>query len=137
VGFGLGFQTFGVLEFARNCIATAGLALVVLGQMIRWIAIRTLGEYFTVDVAIQEGQETIDKGVYKLIRHPSYAGFLLSFLGLGLLIGNWLSIVITFLPPLLMFIRRMNIEEELLCEQLGDEYRDYMERTKRLIPMVY
>lgn len=137
VGLILGFQTFGMLEFAHNYIILSGFALIVLGQIIRWIAIRTLGEYFTVDVSIQEGQEIIDRGMYKLIRHPAYAGMLLSFLGLGLAIGNWLSIIIIFFPTFFMFIHRMNLEEEILCEEFGDDYRDYMKRTKRLIPKVY
>ncbi len=50
---------------------------------------------------------------------------------------NWLSIVVVFIPVLLTFIHRMNIEEKVLTEQFDKQYLDYIGKTKRLIPFVY
>ena len=59
------------------------------------------------------------------------------FLGLGLGIGNWISVVIIIVPIFSVFLWRMGIEEAALLEALGEPYRSYMNRTKRLIPMIY
>ena len=40
-------------------------------------------------------------------------------------------------PTVLVFLRRMRIEEDALAATFGDHYRDYMRRTKRLIPFVW
>jgi protein-S-isoprenylcysteine O-methyltransferase Ste14 len=76
-------------------------------------------------------------GPYHFIRHPGYAGYLLLCLGLGVGFNSYLGLaagVILLLPGL---IYRMYVEEELLINQFGDEYRAYAVRTKRLIPGVW
>jgi protein-S-isoprenylcysteine O-methyltransferase Ste14 len=118
-------------------INSLGLVLIICGMIIRFIAIRTLGKYFTVDLAVQNNHRLIKKGLYKYIRHPSYTGSLLSFLGLGLSLNNWVSLIVILIPVLVSFIYRIHIEEKLLLEQMGTEYSNYKNNTKRLIPMVY
>ena len=61
----------------------------------------------------------------------------MAFLGLGLCLDNWASLVILIVPVFLVFLWRMRVEESALLQGLGDPYRDYMSRTKRLIPAVY
>jgi protein-S-isoprenylcysteine O-methyltransferase Ste14 len=114
-----------------------GMALVLVGMIIRAVAIVTLGRYFTVNVAIQKEHELIERGMYRHIRHPSYLGSLLSFLGVGLAMGNWLSLAVAFLVPFIAFSYRMAVEERALVDHFGDRYRDYAGRTKRLIPRIY
>jgi protein-S-isoprenylcysteine O-methyltransferase Ste14 len=114
-----------------------GLVLIILGIVIRLIAIRTLGKFFTVNLNLAEDHLLIKNGLYKFIRHPSYTGSLMSFFGFGLSLNNWLSLVIIFIPVLFVFIYRINIEEKLMTEQFGKEYDEYKKQTKRLIPCVY
>jgi protein-S-isoprenylcysteine O-methyltransferase Ste14 len=118
-------------------ISYVGLLLIVSGMAIRFIAIRTLGKFFTVDLGIAHNHRLVNKGIYKYIRHPSYTGSLLSFLGLGLSFNNWISLFVIFIPVLISFVYRMNIEEELLLSQIGPDYEAYRKETKRLIPLVY
>lgn len=118
-------------------ISLVGLVLIVLGLIVRWTAILTLKIYFTVDVSIQSNHKIIDKGIYKFIRHPAYAGSLLSFLGLGLAFSNWLSTLVIFIPILIAFIYRIRVEEKALIQAFGDEYLNYSKTTKRLIPKLY
>jgi protein-S-isoprenylcysteine O-methyltransferase Ste14 len=120
-----------------NVLLYLGSALIVIGMIIRFIAIRTLGKFFTVNLAIHGDQSLIKAGLYKHIRHPSYSGSLLSFVGFGLSLNNWISLIIILVPILVTFINRINIEEKLLLEQFGSEYEDYKKRTKRLFPMIY
>jgi protein-S-isoprenylcysteine O-methyltransferase Ste14 len=114
-----------------------GMALIVTGIIIRAIAIVTLWRYFTVDVSIREGHELVDRGLYGVIRHPAYTGSLLSFLGLGFAFRNWLSVAIIAAATIAGFSYRIFVEESALIEHFGDRYRDYMRRSKRLIPGIY
>jgi protein-S-isoprenylcysteine O-methyltransferase len=119
-----GFYVFGFILFL------GGLAL-------RWYSIGYLGRYFTVDVSISTEHKLIDSGPYYHIRHPSYTGALLAFVGLGFCFGNWLSILFLTVPIIDAFLWRIRIEERALTEALGEDYRAYVDRTKRLIPWIY
>jgi protein-S-isoprenylcysteine O-methyltransferase Ste14 len=114
-----------------------GIALIVIGMIIRATAILTLRRFFTVEVRIQESHELVDRGLYKTIRHPSYTGALVSFLGLGFAFGNWLSLALVLSGALIGFGYRIRVEEAALRNHFGDRYRAYAARTKRLIPGIY
>jgi protein-S-isoprenylcysteine O-methyltransferase len=117
--------------------AFAGVVLFVGGLFLRWWAIITLGRFFTVDVTIEKDHELVDRGPFRLVRHPSYTGVLLAFVGFALTLGNWAALLIILVPIFAAFIRRMKVEEEALSRALGSRYGDYMKRTKRLVPFVY
>jgi protein-S-isoprenylcysteine O-methyltransferase len=114
-----------------------GEGLVAMGLVLRWGSILYLGRYFTVDVSIAAGQRVVDTGPYRLIRHPSYTGALVAFLGLGILFNDWVSMGILMVPILIAFLRRISIEEAALKEGLGEAYGAYCARTKRLVPWIY
>jgi len=115
----------------------AGFLLFLGGLILRWYSIGYLGRYFTVDVSISAEHKLIDSGPYRYIRHPTYTGALLAFIGLGFCFGNWLSILFMTVPIIAAFLWRIRIEEHALNDVLGEEYRAYTQRTKRLIPFVY
>lgn len=121
----------------RAALRIIGFFVFVLGLALRWFAIGYLGRFFTVDVAIHSEHRVIESGPYRFIRHPSYTGALLAFLGLGLSIGNWWSVAIFILPTLLSFLVRIKVEESALADAMGEQYRSYQRRTKRLIPLIY
>jgi len=114
-----------------------GVVLFVAGLLLRWGAIITLGRFFTVDVTIEKDHELVERGPFRVVRHPSYTGVLLAFVGFALTLRNWGALLVILLPIGAAFIRRMNVEEEALSRALGSRYADYMRRTKRLVPFVY
>ncbi len=126
-----------VIHASAFALELTALVFTVVGLVVRWTAIRTLGRFFTVEVAIQTDHHVVDTGVYKHIRHPSYAGLLLVFLGLGVASANWLSLAALVLPVTAAFIVRIVIEERILRKALGAPYDAYCSRTKRLVPGVY
>ena len=117
--------------------ASIGVVLFVAGLILRWWAIITLGRFFTVDVTIEKDHELVERGPFRIVRHPSYSGLLLAFVGLALSLRNWAALPIILLPIVAAFIRRMSVEEEALSRALGPRYTEYMKRTKRLVPFVY
>jgi protein-S-isoprenylcysteine O-methyltransferase Ste14 len=111
-------------------VAWAGLAL-------RLWAIVVLGASFRLTVEVDDDQPIIDRGPYRFVRHPSYTGLLLIGIGFGLALGNWLSLLILIVIPMLGILRRIGVEETQLIEVLGGPYVEYRKRTKRLVPGVW
>ena len=122
---------------ASSKLYVAGVALFVAGLLLRWWAIITLGRFFTVDVTIEKDHELVERGPFRMVRHPSYTGVLLAFVGLALTLDNWAALLVILLPIGVAFIHRMNVEEKALSGALGSQYTNYMRRTKRLVPFVY
>jgi protein-S-isoprenylcysteine O-methyltransferase Ste14 len=136
-GIVLGFTDYGRVRAFEPYVAAVGLALLVAGTALRWAAIRALWSYFTVNVSILEGQRVIKRGLYGVVRHPSYTGLLLRYLGFGLAFANWLSAALVFLPLLCATVYRIRVEEDALREHFGEEYATYASATKRLVPGIY
>jgi protein-S-isoprenylcysteine O-methyltransferase Ste14 len=113
-----------------------GALLLYAGIALRLYAIAVLGAFFTTAVAVAPGQVVVERGPYRRIRHPAYAGLLLILLGLSLGLANWLSVVVIMGCALVGLTYRIRVEETALQEHLGQGYREYMGRTKRLIPFV-
>ena len=114
-----------------------GLTLILTSIILRSVVINSLGKYFTVDVTIRQGHQLKKDGFYKYLRHPSYSASLLSFIGFGISLNNWISLIIVVAAILFAFIRRINVEEKALMEHFGKEYTDYKKETYRLIPFIY
>ncbi len=119
-----------------DAIRWLGVVLFAAGGALRIWPVFTLGRRFSGLVAIQAGHTLVTRGVYGVIRHPSYLGLLVNALGWGLAFRSALGVLLTALliPPLLARIRA---EERLLRAQFGGEYRAYCARTARLIPGLY
>ena len=84
VGMIFGFTQIGHFDWASELSASLGRGLLVVGIIIRWSAIYTLGKYFTGTVMIKDDHRLVQNGLYRYLRHPAYAGALLAHLGLGL-----------------------------------------------------
>jgi len=118
-------------------ITIAGEVLAVAGITLRFWAILALDEFFTFVVGIAADHRVVQHGPYRLLRHPGYAGALLALLGVGLVLANWLSVLLLVVVPVLALGIRIVVEEATLAAALGAEYRAYAARTARLIPGVW
>jgi protein-S-isoprenylcysteine O-methyltransferase Ste14 len=114
-----------------------GVLIAWLGLLLRWWSFLTLGKYFTVVVMTSEEQPVVDRGPYRVLRHPSYTGLLLALLGGGIMLGNWVSAVGSVGLILIALLYRIRIEERALTEALGDRYREFAATRARLIPYVW
>jgi len=141
-GIGLAFLFADILPRATitwNQIPVffVGIVFMLAGVAFRWYAIWTLGRFFTRNVATHADQKVVQHGPYTLIRHPAYAGTILTMLGLGLAMTNWVSMLVLVICNLVGHFYRIHVEEQLLMINLGQPYIAYMQHTKRFIPFVY
>jgi protein-S-isoprenylcysteine O-methyltransferase Ste14 len=133
-GFAIGFAgKFGALAQPRMWYGI-GLGVMIAGRLLRWHCFRMLGESFTAVVVVKPGQQIIERGAYRWIRHPSYTAGLILFGGSMLALSNWLSVAMVLIAAVLAYSYRVHIEERALLQTLGEPYRAYMQRTKRFVP---
>ncbi|MGI5241962.1 methyltransferase family protein [Dactylosporangium sp. CA-139066] len=114
-----------------------GAVIAWLGLLLRWWSFVTLGKYFTVVVQTSKDQPVVDRGPYRVLRHPSYTGLLLAFAGCGLMLGNWAGTAAGVAVISAALVYRLRIEERALIAALGERYRDFAATRARLIPYVW
>ena len=77
------------------------------------------------------------EGLFRYSRHPNYCGDLLSFFGLCMIAGTWLTVLI----PALMLAGFVFVNVPALDDHLRDRYgasfEEYARRTPKLIPFLY
>ncbi len=122
--------------FDGEAIRWLGVILFAAGGALRLWPVFMLGRRFSGLVAIQPAHSLVTTGVYRVIRHPSYLGLLVSSLGWALAFRSGLGLLLAALlmPPLLA---RIGAEERLLGSYFGAEYAAYRARTWRLVPLLY
>jgi protein-S-isoprenylcysteine O-methyltransferase Ste14 len=83
---------------------------------------------------VREGNTLVTGGPYRFVRHPMYsAGFVVN-IGVSVISANWLAAAGLLAGMLIVFGFRVRDEEQMMIDAFGDEYRDYMRRTGRLVP---
>jgi protein-S-isoprenylcysteine O-methyltransferase Ste14 len=83
-----------------------------------------------------ETQAVVDRGPYRLVRHPGYLGSIVVWVGSRLAL-NWLIAAATAVLLGVVYVHRIGAEERMLVEHFGEPYRSYTARTWRLLPFVW
>jgi len=111
-----------------------GTAAFIAAIVLLWRSHADLGRNWSATLQIKAEHSLVTHGVYRHIRHPMYAAHVLWAIAQGLLLENWLAgwaFMVTFVP---LYVLRVPNEEQMMLEQFGQEYRDYMACTGRIIP---
>ena len=138
-------QIAGLMEWAYmqgapqqlDAWAISGLACLALGTAFRLWAIRTLDKAFAAVVQIKAGQQLVTSGPYRWLRHPSYTGAWIAMIGAACLMHSYLGLVIMGPGMLLVYIRRIAVEEQALESAFGEKYSTMRGNTDRLVPCVW
>jgi protein-S-isoprenylcysteine O-methyltransferase Ste14 len=136
-GIELANRGVGPIVSARWPLFVIGLVLMAAGIFVRQWAIFTLGRFFTVDVRVHPDQTVVERGPYRWVRHPSYSGLLIFFVGLGLALSDWLSVIVLAILPAAGLLVRIRSEERALLAALGENYRRYAATRRRLFPGIW
>ena len=129
------------LNFSSNFegnIKNIGLAIYIIG-MLFFMASMNANEFAETTVNIQEerGQKVIDTGIYSLVRHPMYTGFIFFITGVNVWLGTYLSLFLSLTFLAIALRSRINVEEKTLLNDL-EGYEDYCKKVKaRLIPYLF
>lgn len=119
----------------------AGLMIAILvmwlGVALRLWSVLTLGAFFRVTVVVQDEHRLITRGPYSRLRHPSYAGGLLTMTGFGVGMDNWVSLGLMILLPLAAYGWRVRAEETALRGRFGEDYAAYAKRTWAMLPFIW
>lgn len=95
-----------------------------------------LGRNWSISLQVRDQHALVKTGIYRFIRHPMYSSFFLLGLAQMLLLPNWLVGLSGIAGAAILFAFRVRREEQMMLERFGDEYRAYMDETKRVIPWV-
>lgn len=130
------------LEWLKNFVfprsetlAWSGAAVCAAGVAGAIWARSTLGKNWSSEVLFRQGHELIERGPYRLVRHPIYTGILLMCLGTAIAednAGAYLGVLFFFCGIWL----KLRQEEALMARHFPEEYPAYKKRVKALIPFV-
>ena len=114
-----------------------GMGLLAIGGLILTISRATLGEFGSVKLKTESEHRLITKGIYRFIRNPIYTGSIVLFFGYSIAFYGFITSAIILMILIPFYISRIGLEEKILTEKFGEEYKTYIKRTKRLIPFIY
>ncbi|MGO9239500.1 MAG: methyltransferase family protein [Bryobacteraceae bacterium] len=128
---------FGPVAIRRTVFSDSiAVAVCVLGLFVAVWSRKVLGAEWSRDVELKEGHKLVERGPYRLMRHPIYTGHLL--MGLGTAIASGFLIAFLGLASFAVgFWIKLNQEDRLLVRGFPDEYPAYKARVKALIPYVF
>jgi len=126
------------LDFADyslpNWVGWVGAVLFGLAIWLLWRSHADLGRNWTITLGIRDEHTLVTEGVYKYIRHPMYAAHLLWIIAQVLMLHNWIAGYSFLVVAVPQYLLRVDDEEQMMLEQFGEGYREYMQRTGRIIP---
>lgn len=143
-GFAVAILDFVFLQGLRlQPLAVVGLPFLLVGGFFRVKArleLRTKAGFGTLAgtgvLQIVKGHRLVRDGLYKHVRHPIYLGETLRNLGIVLILTSIYGVLLVAVASAFLLLR-IGIEEKMLLEVFGQEYREYQRNTKRMIPYVY
>ena len=95
---------------------------------------KTLGQHWSMMLELGTEHKLVTTGPYAHVRHPMYTFFYILAISTTLISANLCVGLFGIIAWTLLYTVRVEDEEDMLIEQFGDEYEEYMERTGRLIP---
>ena len=114
-----------------------GVGALASGSLLRRHCFRMLGSSFTGAVIVRSDQRVVERGAYRFVRHPSYTAGMVLFAGIGIALGNWISLAVLVAAVAIVYAYRVRIEERALATTIGEPYLHYMTRTKRFVPFLF
>lgn len=95
-----------------------------------------LGKQATGILVIRDTHELITNGIYKYVRHPIYGSAIFGIVGFILITQSVLVSMVSCIVYFKILNDRAIYEEELLIKEFGDEYKEYMKKSKKFIPFL-
>lgn len=123
------------LEFIK-ILRVLSAILFVIFSWVQIYSIKQLGEFYSPDIVIYKTHQIIDKGFFKLIRHPIYLSQVFQDLFAGIALMNLPIVILSLFVEIPLYIGRANLEEKFLEKNLN-EYSEYKKRTGKWLPKIF
>lgn len=117
-------------------VSWAGVLIMISGLIFMIGGWYSLGEAFSTDAELLEGQQVKDTGLLRFVMHPAYSGIIQSIVGAATAALSPLALMFAFVVVAPLWLRRAKYEEELLVKTFGEKYKEYAAKLKwrRLVP---
>jgi protein-S-isoprenylcysteine O-methyltransferase Ste14 len=128
----------GVADYSfAPMLGVAGTLLMIAALVLFHITHKHLGRNWSITLDTRKKHRLVDTGIYAHVRHPMYLAFWLLALSQATLLPNWFAGLSGPVAWGTLFFLRVGREERLMIDTFGDQYRRYMQRTKRVLPWIY
>jgi methyltransferase len=125
-------EVFGLPRPFHPALALVSSLGFLAGQALRYAAIHTLGERWTVRVMTLPGAKPVSQGIYRFIRHPNYLGVMLEIVSVPLMHSAYLTAIFFSIANALVLAWRIRTEERALKEQ--NNYEQAFAGRPRFLP---
>lgn len=120
-----------------DVVSVGGVVILLLGSVVLLASRVQIGQYGGPRITIENEHRLVTTGMYRYSRNPQYLGFILLLFGYSFSLGSILVAFLTVIGLFAIFRKRIKLEEKLLLATFGDDYREYVARTWRLLPKIY
>jgi protein-S-isoprenylcysteine O-methyltransferase Ste14 len=131
-----GFPRFADYDF-RPVQSLLGVVVAAAALAMFHLTHRALGRNWSVTLEVRQSHKLVTEGVYRHVRHPMYTAFWLWALAQALLLPNWVAGLSGLVGFGTLYFFRVGLEERLMVDTFGEEYRAYMARSARLVPWIH
>lgn len=121
----------------KPVLGMVGVVLMIGALVLFRLTHKHLGRNWSVTLDTRKTHKLVDTGIYAHVRHPMYSAFWLLALSQAALLPNWFAGLAGLVAWGILFFLRVGREERLMVDTFGDQYRRYMQRTKRVLPWIY
>ena len=144
--FGLGYipAVWIFTDYLDNFDYTPNIVLIIVGLAILLASLRmfrithkALGKMWSHSLDLRVDHKLVTTGIYEKVRHPMYTAFWAWAVGAAFLLPNWIAGFSGIVGFGTLYFLRVGQEEQMMKQQFGEEYEEYMKRTKRILPGIY
>ena len=114
------------MRWVGVCIGAFGVAVFIL-------AVITMRDSWRAGVSKEEKTELVTSGIFQISRNPAFLGFDMLYAGIMLMFFNILLCILSLLGGLLFHLQIVNVEEDFLLQEFGEEYVQYKKSVCRYL----
>jgi len=114
-----------------------GIFILILGNFFAITGKYQLKQFGSGVLTIEDNHHLITTGIFRFIHHPIYTGGIIGVFGFYFAFHSLIVLIAISITYFIIFRHRLLFEEKILVEEFGEQYREYMKQTKKLIPYLY
>lgn len=111
----------------------AGACIGVIGVVVFIVSVVTMHDSWRAGIPCQKETKLITDGIYSISRNPAFLGFDLVYIGILLMFFIYWLFAVTIVTVIMLHLQIVNVEEEFLATEFGEEYLKYKKRVCRYL----